>query len=195
MDMQIYVTCVFFCVAKQKHLNNDSLFYIIMLGTNRLEVMLGILRTMVGNDCHTDMLQLADRLSNIATCASIIQEHPEWDRSPRRRKRPSTDYNGDFAHSHDHLNPASWKGNVCVKNVSTHTRWKSGRKVVKDLCLDAQAFFTRMKEDGRSTFRPYGAVCSAEGGDDDELDDGEEDDDGEGDRTYKEVPGRTGRNH
>ena len=72
---------VYFCVTKQKVLDNDGVFYIIQLSTDRVEVSFGILHTMVGNDCHTDMLQLADRLSNITVCSNILAEHPEWDSS------------------------------------------------------------------------------------------------------------------
>jgi hypothetical protein len=41
---------VFFCVAKAKVDNPNGKFYVILLGTNGLEKLFGILRSMIGND-------------------------------------------------------------------------------------------------------------------------------------------------
>jgi hypothetical protein len=59
-DIMIMIKNVFFCIAKTKVDHPNASFWIILLGTDRLEVSFGILRTMIGNDANTDLLQLAN---------------------------------------------------------------------------------------------------------------------------------------
>lgn len=88
IDIMIMIKNIIFCVAKAKVDNPDGEFYIILLGTDRLEELFGILRTMVGNDTNLDILQLASRISGTTEVSNILAKYPQWDRAPRRLKLP-----------------------------------------------------------------------------------------------------------
>ena len=59
VDISIMVKNAFFCVAKAKVDHPNEPFFLVLLGTDRLESLFGILRTMVGNDANLDLLQLS----------------------------------------------------------------------------------------------------------------------------------------
>lgn len=135
LDLLLMIKNAFFCVAKSKIDNPDGLFWIILLGTGRLEIVFGILRTMIGNDANMDMLQLVSRLSGCTEVANILAKYPPWDHSPRRLKVPAISRDSkELPDAADHINPASWKGNVEVKNVSLQTSWRRGRRLVESEC-------------------------------------------------------------
>ncbi|KZT31450.1 hypothetical protein SISSUDRAFT_1072627 [Sistotremastrum suecicum HHB10207 ss-3] len=125
-DQMIMIKNVYFCVAKYQAYNPDSQFHIILLGTDRLESLFGMVRTMTGNDSNADLYQLSHRLSSAAHCSEIFAKHPDWDRSPRRLHLPRWTGPGRLTSDMDHLNPASWIGNVWVSNVSLITEWRRG---------------------------------------------------------------------
>jgi len=82
VDIGIMVKNMFFCIAKAK---TDCLmkpFFIMLLGTDCLESLFGILHTMVGNDANLDMLQLALHVTATTEISNILAKHPEWDRRP-----------------------------------------------------------------------------------------------------------------
>lgn len=129
VDIIIMIKNVFFCVAKAKVDQPTGQFWIILLGTDRLEVLFGILRTMVGNDANLDVLQLVQRLTGTTEVSTILAQYPEWDRAPRRLKLPPLSKDGFVVHqSVDHINPASWRGNVDVSRVNLQTCWDLGRQ-------------------------------------------------------------------
>lgn len=133
VDIMIMIKNVYFCVAKAKADDPDSNFWIILLGTDRLEVLYGILRTMVGNDANLDVLQLGLRLTGTTEVSSILAKYPHWDRAPRRLKLPALSKDGLAMHdSVDHINPASWRGNVKVSQVILQTCWKLGRLQIEE---------------------------------------------------------------
>lgn len=79
---------VFFCVARAKVDTPASTFFIILLGTDRLEIHFGILRTVVGNDCNLDILQISEHLAGLMDIADILAQRPEWDQGPRPKQLP-----------------------------------------------------------------------------------------------------------
>lgn len=87
-DIMIMLKNAYFCVAKTKTDNPDGSFWIVLLGTDRLEELFGMLRTMVGNDANLDILQTSWRLSGTAEVANILARFPHWDRPPRRLNVP-----------------------------------------------------------------------------------------------------------
>ncbi|KAJ7078273.1 hypothetical protein B0H15DRAFT_804878 [Mycena belliarum] len=112
----------------------DAEFFIILLGTDRLEVLFGLIRTAIGTDANVDILQLASRSSNLTEVALILANRPQWDRSPRRLKLPMIiNAAGDISRNADHINPASWKGDVHVKDINLLTAWRQGRKKAEQL--------------------------------------------------------------
>ena len=131
-DIMIMIKNVYFCVAKTKVDDPHGQFWLMLLGTDRLEELFGILRTMVGNDANLDILQLASRLTGTTEVSNILAKYPHWDRAPRRLKLPAiTRDSTQLPNNADHIKPASWRGNVCVQNVTLLTCWKRGRRLVE----------------------------------------------------------------
>ena len=83
IDIGIMIKNAFFCVAKAKADHPMKPFFIVLLGTDRLETLFGILRTMVGNDANLDILQLALCVTATTEVSNILAKHPEWDNGPR----------------------------------------------------------------------------------------------------------------
>ncbi|KAF4612577.1 hypothetical protein D9613_012728 [Agrocybe pediades] len=132
VDMMIMIKNVFFCVAKAKVDDPEGELFIVLLGTDLLEELFGILRTMVGNDANLDVLQLVLRLAGTIEVANILAKYPHWDKAPRRLKLPAlTRDSKELPDSSDHIKPGSWRGDVHVKNVSLQTSWKRGRFLVE----------------------------------------------------------------
>ena len=82
VDIMIMIKNIFSCVAKAKVDNPHSKFYLILLGTDRLETFFGLIRTAIGTDANIDILQLGSRASGLTEVALILAENPEWDPSP-----------------------------------------------------------------------------------------------------------------
>lgn len=132
IDIMIMIKNVYFCVAKAKADHPLDPFYIILLGTDRLETLFGILRTMVGNDANLDALQLSLRVTGTTDVANIFALHPEWDKTPRRLHLPSvTKDMKSVPDAADHANPAAWIGDVIPFIVSLITCWKRGRRAIE----------------------------------------------------------------
>ncbi|KAH9023760.1 hypothetical protein EDB85DRAFT_2075266 [Lactarius pseudohatsudake] len=128
-DLILLVKNVYFCVTKAKVYTPDGNFYLVLNGTDRLESTFGVVRSMVGNDANADILTLGYRLSHAVECLNILSEHPTWDRGPRHlHLHGIEDGNGDILSKSDHITPASWEGNVNVRNVSLVTAWNLGRR-------------------------------------------------------------------
>src|SRR5262249_52909817 len=126
-DIQTYIKCVYFCVAKTKIDDPHGRFLISQVGTDRLESGFGHVRTMIGGDSNADQLQLTSRLSALAECSILFNAHPEWDKTPRR-----LEYGGlnaalnDSSRQIDHLGLHSWSGDTLVSNVNLQTCWQKG---------------------------------------------------------------------
>jgi hypothetical protein len=82
IDLMLMIKNFLFCVAKAKIDNADGEFWLILLGTDRLEELFGILRTIVGNDANLDILQLVSHLSGTTEVTNILAKYPQWDCSP-----------------------------------------------------------------------------------------------------------------
>jgi len=157
-NLLLMIKNAFFCVAKSKIDYPDGLFWIILLGTDRLEIVFGILRTMIGNDANMDMLQLVSRLSGCTEVANILAKYPQWDCSPRRLKVPAISRDSkELPDAADHINPASWRGNVEVKNISFQTSWRRGRRLVETECPFTVAILQLLEKDPDiKIFSPHG---------------------------------------
>jgi hypothetical protein len=82
LDVMHMIKNNFFCVAKAKANDPDGSFWIILLRTDRLEELFGILRTMVGSDSNLNMLSLVLRLSGCTEVSNILAKYPHWDCAP-----------------------------------------------------------------------------------------------------------------
>ena len=100
---------VFFCVAKVKADYPMQPFFIILLGTDRLETLFRILHTMVGNNANLDVLQLALRVTATTEVSNILAKHPEWDNGLHRLQLPTTaNDNEGVPKSADHIGPGAY---------------------------------------------------------------------------------------
>ncbi|KAJ7469170.1 hypothetical protein FB451DRAFT_1340217 [Mycena latifolia] len=159
VNLMIMIKNVFFCVAKTKVDLPDAEFFIILLGTDRLEVLFGLIRTAIGTDANMDILQLASRISNLIETVMILANRPHWDRSPRRLKLPMIiNEAGDVSPNADHINPASWKGDVHVRAVNLLTSWKLGRQKAEELIPHGRSVLVRCSSTpGIDIFSPLGS--------------------------------------
>ncbi|KAA1480083.1 hypothetical protein DENSPDRAFT_789909, partial [Dentipellis sp. KUC8613] len=126
IDIMIMIKNVFFCAAKAKVDNPDLPFHVILLGTDRLETIFGILRTIIGNDTNLDCLQLALRVTGTTEVSNILARHPEWDKSPRRLHLPTLSRDAQAIPGADYIAPRSWRGNVRPRDVTLSTCWRRG---------------------------------------------------------------------
>lgn len=134
VDLMIMIKNVYFCVAKAKVDDPDGKFWIILLGTDRLEQLFGILKTMVGNDANLDIHQLVIRLAGTTETFNILAAKPEWDKSPCRLRLPTINRNGiNLTVGCDHINPASWRGDVSLSNVTLVTCWNNGHTMIEEM--------------------------------------------------------------
>jgi hypothetical protein len=135
VDIGIMVKNVFFCVAKAKVEHPMQPFFVVLLGTDRLESLFGILRTMVRNDANLDILQLALRITTTTDVSNILAKHPEWDKSPCCLRLPSVSKSmEDFSSSADHIGPSAYMHpeKVYPFGLTLATPWKRGRHLLKD---------------------------------------------------------------
>lgn len=160
IDFMIMIKNVLFCVAKAKVDDIDGEFFLILQGTDRLEELFGILRTMVGNDANLDILQLVSRLAGTTEVSNILAKYPHWDRSPRRLKLPVLTRNSkEIPDSADHIKPASWRGNVKLKDVSLQTSWNRGRKMLEDECKALKPILVQLDQiEGVDILSPNGTL-------------------------------------
>ena len=142
IDIMIMIKNTYFCVAKSKVDHPNGKFFLILLGTDKLEGFFGLVRTAVGTDCNADLLQLGSRASGLTEVAVILSLHPEWDRAPRRLNLPAMTMETDELTSKiDHINPASWHGDVHVKNINLQTSWVLGWQKAIELVPNAKQIF------------------------------------------------------
>ncbi|KAF6755550.1 hypothetical protein DFP72DRAFT_1008601 [Ephemerocybe angulata] len=133
IDIIIMIKNVFFCVAKAKCDTPDACFFIILLGTDRIEIHFGILRTVIGNDCNLDIIQISDRTGGVIDVADILAKNPEWDRGPRRMRVPTLNAESkEVPQSSDHLSPKHYKNDMSLKSVTPLTCWRRGREMAEE---------------------------------------------------------------
>jgi len=117
VDIGIMIKNIFFCIAKAKTDHPLDPFFIMLLGTDRLETPFRILHTMIGNDANLNILQLALHVTATTEVSNILAWHPEWDRRPCRLHLPSVSKDMDsILRTADHVGP----GVYCVQRNSAH---------------------------------------------------------------------------
>ncbi|KAJ8516432.1 hypothetical protein ONZ45_g6259 [Pleurotus djamor] len=131
-DSQAIVKNVIFTIARLQMLGVKIDYYLLLEGTDRLEMLFSDVRTQ-DHSRNVDILQLSQKLSVSAEINAIFARHPDLDRGHRR-------LNVAGALGIDHLNPKSWKGDVCVTSVNLRQEWTAGRDKARNL-LAAQMPF------------------------------------------------------
>ncbi|KIJ45014.1 hypothetical protein M422DRAFT_167515 [Sphaerobolus stellatus SS14] len=143
IDIMHMVKNAYFCVAKAKIDDPEGKFFITLLGTDRLEIQFGLLRSMIGNDANADMLQVASCLTAAAESSMLLAMHPEWGKGPRCLNLPSLKKQGDMIHQKtDHLNPASWTGNVSLSTVNLRSCWILGHNQAEVILSKSEPGYT-----------------------------------------------------
>jgi len=153
-DSQATVKDILFCVAKQKLLDPSKPFYIIQVGSDRLEASFCNARTQTHHR-NFDILELSYKLAIASVINSIYLRNPELDAGSRR-------LNLTDAIGVDHMNPKSWIGDVIVDNVLLQRCWQQG-KAAADAFLSS-VFPPNELEDSSTAFshpnhdllRPFG---------------------------------------
>lgn len=155
-DIMTTIKAAYFSVAKAQVANPGSSFWLILLGTDSLEKLFGIVRTMIGNDVNADQLQLASRLGSASLCAQLLQLHPEWDKGPNRLKlRPMEA--GTVSRTYDHITPSLWTGDLNVSNVSLRACWQRGATIASEELASCGITdsFRQMHQNGLDMLCPF----------------------------------------
>ncbi|TDL20789.1 hypothetical protein BD410DRAFT_870927 [Rickenella mellea] len=128
-DTQSMIKNAIFTIAKQQLLDCGQPLHLCQLGDDRLEQVFSETRCQT-HQRNYDILELAHKLSTVVDTCHILEEYPEWDRGHRRLKLRDAD-------GVDHVNPASWEGNVTSGEVSLSNAWLSGRRMAEDVFRQA----------------------------------------------------------
>ncbi|KAH8914429.1 hypothetical protein BT69DRAFT_1232439 [Atractiella rhizophila] len=110
LDILLDISTIFKLVARACRMDPEYPFYIIRLGTDSLEKLFGILRTMVGSDSNCDAIQIIDRTSTATLIEQIWHEHPDLQSINQRLNVKSRD-------GSDHLRTAAVKGDIRVSTI------------------------------------------------------------------------------
>ncbi|KAG6905050.1 hypothetical protein DXG01_005403, partial [Tephrocybe rancida] len=160
-DVMSMIKNVYFSVAKTQIDNPDGSFWIILLGTDGLEKVFGMVRTMVGNDTHADVLQLTNRIDGAVMCTNILENHPEWGGDSRRLQvKPLPSGPDDISSKYDHINPKSCTGDLQVKNIVLLSCWQRGREAARSDLMAVgidPPFDTMDRAGGYDILCPFGA--------------------------------------
>ncbi|KAJ7023838.1 hypothetical protein C8F04DRAFT_969797 [Mycena alexandri] len=124
-DSQATIKNIIFTIAKMQLVNPNLKFYIIMEGTDRLEVVFSDCRTQ-DHARNFDIEQLAGKLAVGVLINSTFEKNPDLDRGHRR-------LNVTGALGIDHLNPKSWIGNARVGDVDLAKQWHAGEVIANNL--------------------------------------------------------------
>ncbi|KAJ7744880.1 hypothetical protein B0H16DRAFT_1321924 [Mycena metata] len=157
VNIMIMIKNAFFCVAKAKIDIPDSEFFLILLGTDRLEKLFGLIRTAVGTDTNVDIYQLSTRASNLTEISIILALRPHWDRGPKRIKLPAViNEKGDVSAKADHISPASCLGDLHVANVVPHACWLDGRLIAEGIVPEGRETLAKLAAKKVDIFSPLG---------------------------------------
>ncbi|KAJ6625274.1 hypothetical protein B0H10DRAFT_1715811, partial [Mycena sp. CBHHK59/15] len=126
-NSQAVVKNIVFTIARMQILDPNLCLYILLEGTDRLEVVFCDTRTL-DHARNFDIEQLAQKLSLGALINATFQRNPDIDRAHRRLKL-------DGALGIDHVNPKSWMGNARVGDVNLAKEWKAGENDTIDLLI------------------------------------------------------------
>ena len=152
-DCQAMIKCAYLVTVRMQQQFPDNPLYLFQLGTDRLEGLFSVLRTLTHNT-NFDMLQCGERLSHATQISQLYQKHPEW-------KRASKCLQG----SQDHMNPTSWVGSpstsrcspVLVKGQIRAYQFLSSTKLFSNSKLDYDAWST----EGFTMISPFGIVVGS----------------------------------
>ena len=128
-DTQAIVKNIIFTTARLKLISPNLEFFILLEGTDRLEMLFGDCRTQ-DHARNFDIEQLAEKLAVASLINSAFEKNPDLDRGHRR-------LNLKDALGVDHVNPRSWKGDCRVGSVDLKIVWDAGRDAANQALQDS----------------------------------------------------------
>lgn len=164
-DSQAVIKNIIITIARLQILNPDLRFYIILEGTDRIEVLFCDTRTL-DHARNFDIEQLAQKLSLGTLINATFQRNPDLDRGHRRLKL-------DGALGIDHVNIVSWTGDARVGNCHVQLEYDAGRDIANDILEEyfgpeARVDFLKIWEKpNHDLLRPKGVYVSTSWTEDD----------------------------
>jgi len=101
-DLQSTIQDAYVSAAYFQHLESNSELFIHLLGTDQLESLFSVFRT-VTHSKNVDFLELIDKIHACSQVDSVYKNHPELKANNRT----------DFT-THDKSSIQSWKGKVSI---------------------------------------------------------------------------------
>lgn len=157
-DIVASVNGVFVSVAKAQILcaktGQDMEFFLSCCGTDFLEVVFGILRTLTHNRSF-DQLMLVQQIVGACHIREIADKHPTWMKQKARLAALSREW--------DHLSPRVWEGCCKVNGVNLDVCWEVGRGMCVKVLNKVEGFrhvsdmwFLQLAREGVTLLRPDG---------------------------------------
>lgn len=153
-DSQSVVKNVIFTIARMQLINPNLKFYIILEGSDRLEIVFSDCRTQ-DHGRNFDTKHLSEKLGVGTLVHSAYERNPDLDRGHRRLSLKD-------ALGIDHCNPRSWTGSARVGDVVLQIEWDEARKIATNLLqsylgpdaiVDFEEVFSKLNHD---LLRPTG---------------------------------------
>lgn len=156
-DLQTTIRCAFVVVAQAIDICPALLIYLFQLGTDHMEALFAILRTMTHSRTFS-YKELCERLAHASQVDETWGRHDDWRRSSRR-----------LLNTADHMNRATWNlgppGNSSASGVELVGCWREGRRqavvvlnrhtLYEDISIDHFLSLAEM-DVGISMLYPYG---------------------------------------
>ncbi|EIM80051.1 uncharacterized protein STEHIDRAFT_68626, partial [Stereum hirsutum FP-91666 SS1] len=124
-DSQSVVKNIIFTIARMQLINPNLKFYIILEGSDRLEIVFSDCRTQ-DHGRNFDTKHLSEKLSLLFLTHSAYERNPDLDRGHRRLSLKD-------ALGVDHCNPRSWTDSVHVGDVALESEWNEARQLATNL--------------------------------------------------------------
>ncbi|KAJ7033014.1 hypothetical protein C8F04DRAFT_908826, partial [Mycena alexandri] len=118
-DLQITVKNAILMVPKTRLVNGELKVFICLLGDDVLETLFGRSRMIGGHSPNSSVTELQNRFNSAMNLDYIYEQHPEWERKPRRLSM--------FRMRHvDHLRPENFKAELRADSCNLQACWKAG---------------------------------------------------------------------
>ncbi|KAJ2936966.1 hypothetical protein H1R20_g153, partial [Candolleomyces eurysporus] len=158
-DSMSIVKSIIMLVARFQDVDENLPFYIILIGTDRLEGVFSHVRTQ-DHARNCDILQLGQKSSIGAEINRILTKYPDLDRGHQKRKIVNSS-------GEDHINPASWDKNadITVGSVDLEKEFFAARGDASRMMLELLGFeFGWECLDGREIdfLKPFGRFVGSQ---------------------------------
>ncbi|PPQ80934.1 hypothetical protein CVT24_012865 [Panaeolus cyanescens] len=160
-DSMSIVKSIIILAARLQKVDPDILFYIFLIGTDRIEGLFSYVRTQ-DHARNVDIFQLCHKICIAAEIAAIFERYPDLYRGHRRRNMADKD-------GVDHVNPKSWLGDVKLANIDivrcTSQGLENAKRFLNDelgIQFDFEATFSN---EGIDVLRPHGSYIGSRAAD------------------------------